>query len=126
MGAINTKRPMRLFDDRGKVSEKYEIGEIFFEDDYHCLCAIKDTDFSKVLFDKSSGKVLSENFMFWFIENFDTPETLLAKKAIDHVKLRYCNDKNSGYPFMMLGDVAELITLLTGVEVNNEELLLPR
>lgn len=124
MEKINTKKPMRLFDDRGKVLDKYDIGEIFFEDDDVCLCGIKDTDFSKVLFDKSSGKVLSENFMFWFIENFDTPETLLAKKAIEHVKLRYCNDKNSGYPFMMLGDVAELITLLTGVEVENEELLI--
>lgn len=121
MGAINTKRPMRLFDDRGKVSEKYEIGEIFFEDDYHCLCAIKDTDFSKVLFDKSSGKVLSENFMFWFIENFDTPETLLAKKAIDHVKNTYCNHHD--LTCMVLGDVTDLITLITGVEVTIDDIL---
>lgn len=114
---------MRLYDDRGKVLEKYEIGEVHFEDDIHCLCSIKDADFSKILFEKNNGKVVSENFMFWFVENFDTPETILAKKAIDHVRLRYCNDKNSGYPFMMLGDVAELITLLTGVEVKNDELL---
>ncbi len=125
MEGINTKRPMRLYDDRGKVLEKYEIGEVHFEDDIHCLCSIKDADFSKILFEKNNGKVVSENFMFWFVENFDTPETILANKAIDHVRLRYCNDKNSGYPFMMLGDVAELITLLTGVEVKNEELLLP-
>jgi len=123
MEGINTKRPMRLYDDRGKVLEKYEIGEVHFEDDIHCLCSIKDADFSKILFEKNNGKVVSENFMFWFVENFDTPETILAKKAIDHVRLRYCNDKNSGYPFMMLGDVAELITLLTGVEVKNDELL---
>lgn len=125
MEGINTKRPMRLYDDRGKVLEKYEIGEVHFEDDIHCLCSIKDADFSKILFEKNNGKVVSENFMFWFVENFDTPETILANKAIDHVRLRYCNDKNSGYPFMMLGDVAELITLLTGVEVKNDELLLP-
>lgn len=124
MGPVNTKRPMRLFDDRGKISEKYEIGEIFFEDDLRCLCGIKGGDFSKVLFDKYSGKVLSENYMFWFVENFDTPETLLAKKAIECVKNCYC-DGNNG-EFMLLGDVAELITLLTGVKVEYEELLLPK
>ncbi len=135
MAAINIKRPVRFYDDRGKEKTMFLLKEILFEDDNVCLCVIgleKDTGDqildkhlkAKVLFEIKTGKVLTENFMFWIAENYETEQVILAKKAIECVKNCYCEGNHGEY--MLLGDVAELITLLTGVKVEYEELLLPR
>lgn len=133
MAAINTKRPVRFYDDRGKDKVMFLLKEVLFEDCDICLCVIgleKDTGDQildknlkvKVLFEIKTGKVLTENFMFWIAENYETEQVVLANKAIEYVKQNYY-EKN-GYPSLMLGNVAELITLITGVEVENEELLI--
>lgn len=43
------------------------------------------------------------------------------EKAIKYIQRSYC-DTHIGYPYMLLGDVIELIKILTNKEVNINEL----
>jgi hypothetical protein len=121
---IDTKKPVRFYDDRNKVKEYFLLKQVLFEDEKECLCISSNGDFAdmNVLFNKKTGEVLSKNITGLYAENYDTKETLLTKKAIEFVKNTYCT-KDVG-EFMFLGDVAQLITELTGVKVELEELRL--
>ena len=62
MAAINTKRPVRFNDDRGKEKTMFLLKEVLFEDDDICLCVIgleKDTG-DQILDKNLKVKVLFE------------------------------------------------------------------
>ena len=78
--SINTKLPTRFYDDRSKDDSEIKLEKILFEDDETCLCVISidgdkdgiDEEFKRVLFNKESGEVLTNNFQFWIAENYET------------------------------------------------------
>lgn len=39
---VDTKNPIRFYDDRDKVKEKFMSSKILFEDEEICLCLIKN------------------------------------------------------------------------------------
>jgi len=49
------------------------------------------------------------------------PEMTVAK-AINYVRRSYC-DRHIGTPYLLIGDVAELIKITTGVDVDISELI---
>lgn len=122
---VNTKKPIRFYDDRGKEKEKILLDKILFEDEHNCLCTVKADWYTKgeekILFKKSDGTVLTENFTAWYAENYDTEQMKTAQKAIDHVKETQCHF-HVNQPYMLLGDVAKLIEITTGVLPTLEEL----
>jgi hypothetical protein len=118
---IDTKKPVRFIDDRGRDQE-YVLKTIIFENDAVCLCDLGLSDENNpVLFSKVDGTVLTDNLPAYIAENYETELTLLAQKAIDYTKKSYVPD-SQGIPCMLLGDVAELIKLLTGVKPTMKDL----
>lgn len=120
---INTKLPIRFYDDRDKDKSDVRLEEILFEDKRVCLCSVSidgdkdgiDEEFKKVLFNKENGVVLTENFQFWIAENYENESYKKAKEAVEYVKNTYIT--RDGENFLMLGNAAELIKKLTGVTV---------
>lgn len=123
---IKITSPMRIYDDRGKTKQKYIITTIFYEDDKICLCEL-NVDSIKILFEKETGKILTDNFQHWYVENYEKTEgEKKAKVAMDFVRNRYIEEVGGKKvaPFMLLGDVAALIESMTGAEVCHDDLLL--
>lgn len=120
---VNTKLPVRFYDDRGKDKSELILEEILFEDEKVCLCAISmdgdkdgiDEEFKRVLFNKEDGMVLTDNFQYWTAENFETEQAKKAREAVEYVKNAYIT--RDGENFLMLGNAAELIKKLTGITV---------
>lgn len=63
------------------------------------------------------GKLEARNQQLESLTNVDN----VFKKAIEHVQKTYC-DAHLNYPYMLLGDVAELIKITTGKEVDCDTL----
>lgn len=78
MNKIDTKLPIRFYDDRGKNETEVIVEKILFEDKETCLCQVSvdgdieaiDEEFKRILFFKEDGRVLTENFQFWYAENY--------------------------------------------------------
>jgi hypothetical protein len=124
---IDTKKPIRFYDDRGKVKEYFFIEKILYEDNEICVVLIQgelheeDDDLRKIMFKKQDGQVMNGYYDSWYAENYETEQTKLAKKAIKHVKEAYVDD-SKGHPSLLLGDVAKLIEIITGIKVTLDEL----
>lgn len=74
----------------------------------------------EVEYDFNYNPVVDNNFVtLTFIK--DTQDDLVYNNAINHVKNTYC-DLHLGIPYMLLGDVADLIKIITGKSVTMEEL----
>ena len=125
--SVNTKRPIRFYDDRGKGADYIFLDKILFEDDEICLALIKGEPeeeedlLRKIMFRKKDGQVLNVDYDSWYAENFETEELKRAKKAIAHVKNTQC-DVHLKQPYLLLGDVAKLIEITTGILPTLEEL----
>lgn len=74
-----------------------------------------DEEKKQVLFSKKDGKVLSENFQFWYAANFKPAEMDKARMAVDYVRNSYIT--RDGDEFLTLDAAEELIKKLTGVTV---------
>lgn len=125
MKPLDTKKPLRIYDDRNKSSEKYILGKILFEDETSIFAEISVTakeDIRRIYINKSDQQVFGDEFQFWYAENYSTPETQMAERAIKYVKSTYFTYKGQ-QPSLLLGDVAQLITNLTGVDVIADDLL---
>jgi hypothetical protein len=73
---INTKKPVRFYDDRGKDKIFLYIKKILYEDNKFCLCQFKG-DFESngpnnktILFKKDTGEVLNGAYDAWYAENY--------------------------------------------------------
>jgi len=73
MDKVDTKLPVRFYDDRGKTKEILHMAKILFEDDEVCLCHTAfepyKTSTSCILFRKDTGEVLTTNLEFWIATN---------------------------------------------------------
>ena len=86
MEKIDTKKPIRFFDDRGKNNSELILDKILYENNTICLGTIKDGELEggpEILFNKINGKVLTENLQFWQAENHETEQYKLAYKMIN-------------------------------------------
>jgi hypothetical protein len=125
MKKIDTKKPTRIYDDRGKESDKYLVNKIIFEDEQTILAEISFSakeDIRRIIINKSDNSVFGDEFNFWYAENYENPETQMAERAIKYVQGSYYQYKGN-LPSLLLGDVAQLITDMTGVQVNQDDLL---
>ena len=130
---VDTKKPIRFYDDRGKDKESLFLDKILYEDDEICVVKVKgdmwvgskESDLHKLMFKKQNGQILNEDYSSWYAENYETEETKKATKAIKHVKEAYVDD-SKGHPSLLLGDVAKLIEIITGIKVTQEDLLLKK
>ena len=72
---INTKKQIRLYDDRNK-NDTYFVDKILYENDDVVLVEASTNVFSDieeseiVLFEKESGTVLTHNLEFYYAENY--------------------------------------------------------
>lgn len=128
--SINTKLPIRFYDDRNKDQSEVRLEKILFEDDKTCLCTISidgdkdgiDEEFKKVLFNKENGEVLTDNFPFWIAENYETEQDRkTAELAVTFVRKKYVT--RDGAYCLVISDVADLIEKMTGVKVKQSSLV---
>lgn len=78
---IDTSSPVVFHDDRAKSGLAYALSEVLWEDPVHCLCRatlsggrgaehlIGEPAESPVLFNKKTGEVQGEEFLFWHAYN---------------------------------------------------------
>lgn len=64
---VDTNKPIRFYDDRGKCLEFARLTEKLFENKDVCLCKVDDGQ--TVLFSKKSGEVLTDNYFAWYATN---------------------------------------------------------
>ena len=83
---IDTRLPVRFYDDRGKDKSHILLDKILFEDEDVCLC---ETSVGKVLFSKKkgrhvacSGEVLTTNLDFWYAENYELSCTFTNEESM--------------------------------------------
>ena len=65
---IDTKKPVRFYDDRGKDKKTFEMGAVLYQNERVCLCLIGPDE---VLFSLDDGAVLTVNYQFWYAENYE-------------------------------------------------------
>lgn len=73
MPNIDLSKPIRFFDDRGKVKEQMYLREILFSNTALCLCKASyddQVDEFNVLFSLKTGHCESTEFAYWIAENF--------------------------------------------------------
>lgn len=123
--SIDIKKPMYISDDRRKSKNKIYIDKIIFEDDFVCLCTLlnggTDAEETKLLFDKNTGEVLTQEFQFWYVINDKNEIDKKVDEALKFAKDKYVGDSN-GLDALLLGDVAKLITIITEIEVSIEDI----
>lgn len=71
---IDTKKNVRFFDDRGKVKDYVYLDEILYQNKNVCLCKVNADE--EVLFQLDTGEVLTQNYAFWYAENFEVDAEL--------------------------------------------------
>lgn len=64
---IDTKKPVRFYDDRSKCHELAIMESILFENGEVCLCKVDDGQ--TVLFNIETGEVLTDNYWAWYATN---------------------------------------------------------
>lgn len=72
---IDVYTPIRIFDDTGR-DDTYEINNIIYSDDNIIVAKINHPDFPLdvyVMINRESKKVTSEDFRFYYAENY-TPD----------------------------------------------------
>ena len=70
---INTDKPFKFFDDRNKREDVFPES-VLFEDEKICLVKVNYQQWrsSYVLFEKETGKVLTENYAFLYAKSLET------------------------------------------------------
>ena len=69
---LDTSRPIEFHDDRAKTEERLVLKSVLFENEnvILALAAFEGEDEThEVLFEKSGGSVLTDNFQFWYASN---------------------------------------------------------
>lgn len=124
MTPLNSKKPIEIYDDRNKTFNVFPVEKIIFDDDKQMLAEITYSDKPhRVCIDKSDNSVHSNLFNSgWYAKNYESEAMKKANEGIKYVKGAYVHRSDSE-PFLLLGDVAQLIENLTGFKVDADDLL---
>jgi hypothetical protein len=103
------------FDDKSESTEKNDLLHDLFNKLYELLDDIKILSDAKNSALEITNTKLMQSTLPIINEN-------TFNEAINHIQKTYC-DSHFGMPYMLLGDVSELLKIITGKEINLNEML---
>ena len=70
----------------------------------------------------SKETFIASGFNTFVVKIKESKESEIFDKAVEYVKDKYCEKDSVGIPFLLIGDVAELIEITTGKKIDKNKL----